>query len=191
LVANFVYQACQQFQKPLKKISSSAKALFLDYPWPGNIRELKGVIESAVMVSDGDYVTISDLPMNLQHYATGHRAEIGPKAIRIAWLRAAGQPIHAQVEDPRRTSGETGEILLCTAPRESSALAGTVPREETLPPMAESLGTGGAKPHLVKTKSGLVGWIKANDTDESKKLESFFKSLPAESFSIPTDIPEA
>jgi len=82
LVANFVYQACQQFQKPLKKISSSVKALFLDYPWPGNIRELKGVIESAVMVSDGDYVTISDLPMNLQHYATGHREEIGTKAIR-------------------------------------------------------------------------------------------------------------
>jgi two-component system response regulator HydG len=56
--------------------------LFLDYPWPGNIRELKSVIESAVMVSDGDYITISDLPMNLQHYATGHREEIGTRAIR-------------------------------------------------------------------------------------------------------------
>ncbi len=64
LIANFVYQACNQFQKPLKKMTSSAKALFLDYPWPGNIRELKSVIESAVMVSDGDYITISDLPMN-------------------------------------------------------------------------------------------------------------------------------
>jgi transcriptional regulator with PAS, ATPase and Fis domain len=82
LIANFVYRAGQQFQKPLKKISSSAKELLLDYPWPGNIRELKSVIESAVMVSDGDYVTISDLPMNLQHYATGHREEIGTKAIR-------------------------------------------------------------------------------------------------------------
>ena len=82
LVANFVYQACHQFQKQLKKLSSSAKALFLDYPWPGNIRELKGVIESAVMVSDGDYLTINDLPMNLQHYAAGHREEIGTKAIR-------------------------------------------------------------------------------------------------------------
>jgi transcriptional regulator with PAS, ATPase and Fis domain len=82
LIANFVYQACNQFQKPLKKMTSSAKALFLDYPWPGNIRELKSVIESAVMVSDGDYITISDLPMNLQHYATGRRDEIGSKAIR-------------------------------------------------------------------------------------------------------------
>jgi len=82
LIANFAYQACRQFQKSLKKLSSSAKTLFLDYPWPGNIRELKSVIESAVMVSDGDYITISDLPMNLQHYATGHRDEIGSKAIR-------------------------------------------------------------------------------------------------------------
>jgi transcriptional regulator with PAS, ATPase and Fis domain len=82
LIANFIYQACNQFQKPLKKLSSSAKALFLDYPWPGNIRELKSVIESAVMVADSEYITISDLPMNLQHYATGHRDEIGIKAIR-------------------------------------------------------------------------------------------------------------
>ena len=82
MVANFVYQACNQFHKPLKTLSSSAKALFLEYPWPGNIRELKSVIESAVMVSDGKYITIADLPMNLQHYATGHREEIGTKAIK-------------------------------------------------------------------------------------------------------------
>ncbi|HZD40521.1 MAG TPA: sigma-54 dependent transcriptional regulator [Terriglobales bacterium] len=82
LVANFVYQACHQFQKPLKKLTSSAKALFLDYPWPGNIRELKSVIESAVMVADGDYITIADLPMNLQQYATGHSNEIGTRAIK-------------------------------------------------------------------------------------------------------------
>lgn len=82
LVANFVYQACRQFQKPLKKLTSSAKALFLDYPWPGNIRELKSVIESAVMVADGDYITIGDLPMNLQQYATGRSNEISTKAIK-------------------------------------------------------------------------------------------------------------
>ena len=75
-IANFVYQACNQFQTPLKKLTSSVKALFLDYPWPGNVRELKSVIESA------DYITISDLPMNLQQYATGRREEIGTRAIR-------------------------------------------------------------------------------------------------------------
>ena len=82
LVANFMYNACQQFQKPLKKLSSSVKALFLDYPWPGNIRELKSVIESAIMVSDGDYIALSDLPMNLQQYATRHKEQITTTAIQ-------------------------------------------------------------------------------------------------------------
>jgi transcriptional regulator with PAS, ATPase and Fis domain len=82
MVANFVYQCCNQYQKPLKKLTSSAKALFLDYHWPGNIRELRSVIESSVMVSDSEYITITDLPMNLQQYATGRREEIGTRAIR-------------------------------------------------------------------------------------------------------------
>jgi transcriptional regulator with PAS, ATPase and Fis domain len=65
-----------------EKISSSVKTLFLDYPWPGNIRQLKSVIESAIMVSDGDYIALSDLPMNLQQYATRHKEQIAASAIR-------------------------------------------------------------------------------------------------------------
>jgi two-component system response regulator HydG len=34
------------------------------------------------MDSNGDYIPISDLPMNLQQYAAGHRDEIATKAIR-------------------------------------------------------------------------------------------------------------
>ncbi|HEY3302403.1 MAG TPA: sigma-54 dependent transcriptional regulator [Candidatus Binatia bacterium] len=82
LVEHFIRRACGPNPKPAKKLSSSVKALFLDYPWPGNVRELKNVIESALMVSDEEYVTVADLPMHLQQYATGHRVEIGAKAIR-------------------------------------------------------------------------------------------------------------
>ncbi len=78
----FIEQACRQTQTPFKKISSSVKALLLNYPWPGNIRELKNTIESAVMVSDGEHLTMSDLPMQLQQYATKNREEISPKALR-------------------------------------------------------------------------------------------------------------
>ncbi|HEX7227275.1 MAG TPA: sigma 54-interacting transcriptional regulator [Candidatus Binatia bacterium] len=56
MVANFVYQACKQFRKPLKTLSSSAKALFLDYPWPGNIRELDNVLSRAVVLSPSDVI---------------------------------------------------------------------------------------------------------------------------------------
>jgi len=82
LTDRFIAQASRQTQKPFKKISSAVKALLLDYPWPGNIRELKNVIESAVMVSDGECLTMGDMPMQLQQYATRNREEISSKAIR-------------------------------------------------------------------------------------------------------------
>ncbi len=44
-------------------------------------REFKNAIESAVMVADGEYVTLSDLPMHLQRYATSHHEEIGVRTI--------------------------------------------------------------------------------------------------------------
>jgi len=81
LTTYFLDQAIRQNEKSPKKISSSVKALFFDYPWPGNIRELKNVVESAILVSDNEFLTISDLPMNLQQYAAGHGEEIGVKAI--------------------------------------------------------------------------------------------------------------
>ncbi len=81
LATTFVEQVCQQTQRPLMKVSSSVQSLLATYPWPGNIREFKNAIESAVMVADGEYVTLSDLPMHLQRYATSHHEEIGVRTI--------------------------------------------------------------------------------------------------------------
>lgn len=110
LVANFVYQACRQTQKAIKKISSSAKVLLLDYPWPGNIRELKNVIESAVMVSDDEYVILGDLPMHLQQYATTHRDEIGAKVIRSI-SEAEKEIIEQALKESNGNKAKAAEIL--------------------------------------------------------------------------------
>jgi transcriptional regulator with PAS, ATPase and Fis domain len=82
LVEHFVRRASLQARGPMKKISSSVQALFLDYSWPGNVREVKSAIESSVMVSDTEYITLMDLPMHLQQYAAGHRQDIGATAIK-------------------------------------------------------------------------------------------------------------
>jgi transcriptional regulator with PAS, ATPase and Fis domain len=110
LVANSVYQTCRQTQKPIKKISSSVKVLLLDYPWPGNIRELKNVVESAVMVSDDEYLTLSDLPMHLQQYATNHREEIGAKAIRNI-SEAEREIIEQALKEANGNKAKAAELL--------------------------------------------------------------------------------
>jgi len=97
----------------------------------------------------------------------------------------------AQIDSPRESVASTPGTQLFSAPEESSSPAGFLPAGETPIPIAETLGAGGDKWHLVKTKSGVVGWIKLSESNQSKKLESFFKSLPQESSPVGMPIPDA
>jgi predicted aspartyl protease len=72
------------------------------------------------------------------------------------------------------------EIQLFTAPDESSAVVTTLKKGDEISPLADTLASEGARWYLVKAKNGMVGWIMQSDTDESRKLEKFFKSLPVE-----------
>jgi transcriptional regulator of acetoin/glycerol metabolism len=49
----------------VKYVSSDAVSAMCRYPWPGNIRELAHVIETAVLMTDLDRVTVSDLPAQI------------------------------------------------------------------------------------------------------------------------------
>jgi len=45
-----------------KKISPQVLDKLVDYSWPGNVRELRNVIERMIVMSQGDEVTLADLP---------------------------------------------------------------------------------------------------------------------------------
>lgn len=59
-----------------KTIDSAVLDLFVQYPWPGNIRELINVIEYAVTVSDGALITLDHIPEQLTVPST--RLELPP-----------------------------------------------------------------------------------------------------------------
>ena len=48
-----------------KKITPETMKILKEYNWPGNIRELSNVIERALIISAGDYITPGDLPFGL------------------------------------------------------------------------------------------------------------------------------
>ncbi|WP_409968925.1 sigma 54-interacting transcriptional regulator [Bengtsoniella intestinalis] len=49
-----------------KTVSKDALTLLHQYSWPGNIRELKNVVEQAVILSTGDLITPQDIPILYQ-----------------------------------------------------------------------------------------------------------------------------
>ncbi len=65
LVEHFLKTISQRHGKHISSLSRDALDLFLAYSWPGNIRELKGVLEYAVVVADGGPITVAHLPPKL------------------------------------------------------------------------------------------------------------------------------
>lgn len=47
-------------------VTEESKALLLKYPWPGNIRELRNVIEHAFIIESTDMIQASSLPITLK-----------------------------------------------------------------------------------------------------------------------------
>jgi DNA-binding NtrC family response regulator len=57
-----------KFRKPVRGISDSALKILASYWWPGNIRELENLMERLVAVSDKEWITDEDLPLEY-HFA--------------------------------------------------------------------------------------------------------------------------
>jgi len=62
LLANyFVKLFCKENNMPLKSLSAGAQKKIIAYQFPGNIRELKSIIELSVILSEGEIIEPDDL----------------------------------------------------------------------------------------------------------------------------------
>ena len=57
----FLDQCCKQMGKEIRRIPNEELKKLSEYPWPGNVRELKHFIERAVILSDGQRISLSGL----------------------------------------------------------------------------------------------------------------------------------
>jgi transcriptional regulator with GAF, ATPase, and Fis domain len=61
LAKSFLHEFCHQNRMEQVVISKEACLFMLNYTWPGNIRELKAVIERAALMAENNTITVDDL----------------------------------------------------------------------------------------------------------------------------------
>jgi DNA-binding NtrC family response regulator len=71
LAAHFVTAACRRNHWKARAVAPDAAELLRQQPWKGNVRELKNVVERALILSDADPLTATDVRAALP--ATGTR----------------------------------------------------------------------------------------------------------------------
>ncbi len=62
LVHAFLTMYCSRHKKGEILLSAEAQACLMEYDWPGNIRELRNVIEGCVVLNRSGLIQLSDLP---------------------------------------------------------------------------------------------------------------------------------
>ncbi len=62
LAEYFISVYCAANSIPAKRIADDALSALKRYPWPGNVRELENSIQRLVVMTDGDTISLNDLP---------------------------------------------------------------------------------------------------------------------------------
>jgi len=63
-----------------RTISKETMELLVNYDWPGNVRELENIIERAVILGEGDEITIDGLPDKIRNHSQQRRKIVMEKA---------------------------------------------------------------------------------------------------------------
>jgi two-component system, NtrC family, response regulator HydG len=106
LAGVFLQQAAQRHKRRVSGLSPAALAMLQSYDFPGNVRELRNVVEHAVILCEGDEIVPGDLPGSVQSVpAPGRRTAARPerrrtlRAMREAWLEPLERGYLAELID--------------------------------------------------------------------------------------------
>lgn len=68
LTQHFIEKYGRENNKKVTGITDDAVEVLMQYPWPGNIRELRNVIERAVVLSGGEKIGLAELPAKVKSH---------------------------------------------------------------------------------------------------------------------------
>jgi two-component system response regulator HydG len=70
LAEHFLKMANQELGRNVTSFAPEVIECFMNYRWPGNIRELKNVVRRATLIAEGDIIPMKALPLEISNYRT-------------------------------------------------------------------------------------------------------------------------
>lgn len=70
LVDHFLRIYCAESKLPLKRVDPEVIEVLEEHAWPGNVRELENLVQRLVLMSEGQVITLRDLPPQLLYSST-------------------------------------------------------------------------------------------------------------------------
>ena len=74
LIHYFMQHSAEKYGKEIDGIAPEAQQMLMSYAWPGNVRQLKNVIENMVVLAHGQTLTLDSLP---RHPPQGGETAVG------------------------------------------------------------------------------------------------------------------
>lgn len=93
------------------RLSAAAEAVLQGYGYPGNVRELRNVLERASLMCDGTVIGVDHLPAELRAVRPSVDEPKGLKALQLAGLRAVVQAHRGSRADLARKLGVSERTL--------------------------------------------------------------------------------
>jgi DNA-binding NtrC family response regulator len=118
LANHFLARHVRATGKRVVGIHNEAMRRMLAYDWPGNVRELSNVVERAVLLTEGEWVTVGDLPGELRESVPE------PMSLKAALERFKAAHIHrvlAETGGDKDAAARRLEIHLATLYRHLEA----------------------------------------------------------------------
>ncbi|KQQ34047.1 Fis family transcriptional regulator [Methylobacterium sp. Leaf125] len=116
LVRSFCARFAAEEGKKVRAITPEAMALLTRYGWPGNVRQLENALFRAIVLADGDELTVSEFPQ-IAAQVEGFDVRIPAAPIQPIVQGGAPEPVReivrVEVRDPHAMSlvaEETGEM---------------------------------------------------------------------------------
>jgi DNA-binding NtrC family response regulator len=74
LIDFFVAKHSAGANRTIRGLSAGARNLIMSYSWPGNVRQLESAIERAILLCEGNEITVEDLPIEIRQEGTSSAA---------------------------------------------------------------------------------------------------------------------